>query len=77
MPVDYQEKHERHQRLRGVSKIEIGPRRGLTNDHGRLSEPVLGISNLASGTTKLGIDLHGNVGAVLRLSLLDMSNVDA
>jgi hypothetical protein len=48
----------------------------LTHDHGGNIEPVLGAGNLASGTTQLGIDLHGNIGAVLRLSLDDMGNVD-
>jgi hypothetical protein len=47
---------------------------GLTNDHGWELEPVLDTSNLACGTTELSVNLHGNVRAILGLSLHDMSN---
>jgi hypothetical protein len=48
----------------------------LTKDHSRDGEPVLRANNLGSCSTQLGIDLHANVGAVLRLSLVYMGNVD-
>jgi hypothetical protein len=59
-----------------VSIISLIKVTELTNNHGGNSEPVLGIGDLASSTTKFGVDLHGNVGAVLRLGLLDMHNVE-
>jgi len=68
---------ERHQHLRGFSSIQYDRDVGLTNDHSRDLKPVLGASDLACSTTQLCVDLHGNVGAVLRLGLDNMSNVDA
>jgi hypothetical protein len=61
------------EKLAAVNLIKLV---GLTDDHSWDLEPVLRTSNLAGSTTKLGIDLHSNVGAVLRLSLHDMSNVE-
>lgn len=50
---------------------------GLTDNHSWDLEPVLRTGNLASSATKLSVDLHGNVRAVLRLSLHDMRNIEA
>jgi hypothetical protein len=50
----------------------------LTNDHGWSFEERLrrsSVCNLASSTTQLRIQLHANVGAVLRLRFLDMIDV--
>jgi len=50
----------------------------LTNNHSWTREEWLGgsnVSNLARGTTQLGIQLHANVGAVLRRRLFDMGGV--
>jgi hypothetical protein len=68
---------ERHQHLRGFSSIQYDRELGHTNDHSGNLEPVLGASDLACSATQLCVDLHGNVGAVLRLSLDNMSNIEA
>lgn len=47
-----------------------------TNDQSWTIEEWLGSDNLASSSTKLGVDLHADVGAVLWLGLLNMGNVD-
>ena len=47
----------------------------FTNDHGWTLEEWLSRDNFGSRTTKLGVDLHTDVGAVLGLSLLDVSDV--
>ena len=48
----------------------------LTNDHSWLTEEWLCRSNLRSRTAELGIDLHANIRAILRLGLHDMSNIE-
>jgi hypothetical protein len=76
MPVGYQERDEIHRHLGNVSSINMSKVVELTKDHSRDGEPVLRANNLGSCSTQLGIDLHANVGAVLRLSLLYVGNVD-
>jgi hypothetical protein len=61
----------------GLAAFNMIGNLGHTYDHSGNLEPVLGASDLACSATQLCVDLHGNVGAVLRLSLDNMSNIEA
>jgi hypothetical protein len=76
MLVSYQGKDGRHRHLGNVSSIDIKKFIRLTNDHSRDGEPVLRVNNFTSSSTQLSINLHTDIRAVLRLSLLYVGEVD-
>jgi hypothetical protein len=77
MPANCQEKDEKHQHLKWVSSCLESKYLGLTKDHCGCAEPGLWTGNLASCATKLGVNFHADIGAVLRLSLSDMGDIKA
>lgn len=79
MLADCREKRGKRQRLGEVSRSQRILDLKHTDDHGRAREwqgcRVRTTADLASGTAKLGVELHADIGAVLRLCLTDVSNV--